>query len=263
MVRVMPSRVVQMIDELFPHAAKGIKGALMAGHGPYLFALVKLLKGVPDELIEGNADGYVDLVLAVSTIEDTLEHWRLRGNVGEMPHMKGDDVASVIRRVLVKCPDEFPAPAAAELLFITDWALRENIRRDVGALERALSNAEWKAATVLAGATIEALLHWRLQGPSPGPVVISEAIDQLMVAGKMKKKPHSSLDHWELHQYIEVAGHLELLSEDTCNAAQLARNFRNLIHPGRAARLAQSCNSATAYSAIGALGHVIADLTPP
>ena len=52
-----------------------------------------------------------------------------------------------------------------------------------------------------------------------------------------------------------------LISPDTCNAARLARNFRNLIHPGRAARLAQVCDRATAYSAVGALEHVIRDLT--
>jgi hypothetical protein len=63
------------------------------------------------------------------------------------------------------------------------------------------------------------------------------------------------------HQFIEVAAQLDLLTPDTCNAARLAKNFRNLIHPGRAARLAQTCDRVTAYSAIGALEHVIRDLT--
>jgi hypothetical protein len=261
MARVMPSQVVQMIDGLFPHAAKGGRGGFMAGHGPHLFALVRLLQGVPDELITADAAGYLDLVLAVSTIEDTLEHWRLRGNVGEMPHVKGEDVASVIRRVLVKCPDEFPAPAATELLFIADTALRENIRRDVGAVQRALSNAEWKAATVLAGATIEALLHWRLQEPLPGPAAITATVTALVKNGTIKKQPNTNLDRWELHHFIAVADELRLLSPDTCNAARLAQNFRNLIHPGRSARLGQACNRGTALSAAGALEHVIVDLT--
>jgi hypothetical protein len=54
---------------------------------------------------------------------------------------------------------------------------------------------------------------------------------------------------------------LDLLRPDTSTAAKLAKNFRNLIHPGRAARLAQTCDRATAYSAIGALEHVIRDLS--
>jgi hypothetical protein len=44
-------------------------------------------------------------------------------------------------------------------MFITDDALRNSIRGDIGAAERAFANFEWKAATVLAGAAIEALLH--------------------------------------------------------------------------------------------------------
>jgi hypothetical protein len=176
-----------------------------------------------------------------------------------MAYVKGFDAVTVIRRLLAKCPDEFPSTSIG-LLFISDLALRDNIRADLGAVNRALSNGEWKAATVLSGATIEALLHWRLQESSPGPVAVNGAINLLVTNGKMSK-PHVNLDYWDLHHFIEVAGHLKLLSDDTCNAARLARNFRNLIHPGRVARLAQSCNRATAYSAAGALEHVIVDLT--
>jgi hypothetical protein len=74
-------------------------------------------------------------------------------------------------------------------------------------------------------------------------------------------KPDSNIDRWELHHFIEVAGHLNLLKPDTSSAARLARSFRNLIHPAAAARLAQTCDRATAYSAIGALEHVIRDLS--
>lgn len=89
-----------------------------------------------------------------------------------MTHVKGFDAVTVIRRALAKCPDEYPPSPTTELLFIKDPALRENIRQDLGASNRALSNAEWKAATVLAGAAIEALLRWRLQEPSPDPAAI-------------------------------------------------------------------------------------------
>jgi hypothetical protein len=166
----------------------------------------------------------------------------------------------VIRRALAKCPDEYPPSTTTELLFINDTALRENIRRDLGATERALNNAEWKAAAVLAGATIEALLHWRLQEPAPGATAIQPAVTLLVGNGTISK-PHNNVDRWELHQFIEVAGHLGLLKPDTCSAARLAQNFRNLIHPGRAARLAQTCNRGTAYSAVGALDQVIHDLS--
>jgi hypothetical protein len=261
MSRVMPSQVVQTIDEQLPHASKNLPNAqLVAADGWRFLGILNLLKDVPDELITVSPADYSDLILAKSTIEDHLAHWRARGNVGNMANVKGFDAVTVIRRVLTKCPDEYPPSTTTELLFIKDDALRDNIRRDLGAINRALNNAEWKAATVLAGATIEALLHWRLQEPSPGSAAIDAAIGVLVADGKISK-PDSDLDQWELHHFIEVATYLKLLKPDTCNAARLARNFRNLIHPGRAARLAQTCDRATAYSAVGALEHVIRDLT--
>jgi hypothetical protein len=193
-------------------------------------------------------------------LEEHLAHWRARGNVGNMAHVKGVDAVTVIRRALAICQDEYPPSTTTELLFIKDAALGENIRRDLGAAHRALNNGEWKAATVLAGATIEALLHWRLQEPLPGATAVQAAVTTLVVNGTISK-PDNNVDRWELHHFIEVAGHLNLLKPDTSSAARLARSFRNLIHPGRAARLAQTCDRATAHSAIGALEHVIRDLT--
>ena len=185
--------------------------------------------------------------------------WRVRGAVGDMAHVKGLDAITVVH-VLARCADEYPPSSTTELSFIKDNELRESIRRDAGAANRALNNAEWKAATVLAGATIEALLHWRLQEPPPDSVAIQSAVDAL-VAAKTFNEPHKDPDRWQLHHFIEVAAHLNLIGSDTSSAARLAQNFRNLIHPGRAARLAQTCDRATAYSAIGALEHVIRDLT--
>ena len=119
------------------------------------------------------------------------------------------------------------------------------MRRDLGAANRALNYAEWKAATVLAGATIEALLHWGLQQTPPELAAIQDSIRALVASGTIGQ-PRGDIDRWELHHFIEVAAHLNLLKPDTCSAARLAQNFRNLIHPGRAARLAQTCDHATA-----------------
>ncbi len=261
MARVMPSQLLQTIDELFPHAAKGnVRAMLTIGASAQLIGILNLLKDVPDELMTVPPAEYADLVLARSTIEETLGYWKARGDVGEMAPVKGCDVVTIIRRVLAKCPDEYPPPVTTELLFIADAPLRDSIRQDLGAANRALNNAEWKAATVLAGAAIEALLHWRLQEPLPGTAAVQAAVTAL-VSSRAMTTPDSNIDRWELHHFIEVAAHLNLLKPDTRSAAQLARNFRNLIHPGRAARLAQTCDRATALSALGALEHVIRDLT--
>jgi hypothetical protein len=261
MPRTMPSQVVRTIDELFSHAAKNQhRVALGAGHSSLYRGILNLIREIPSELIVLSPGDYADFVLATSTIEEHLEIWITRGNAGDMRHVKDDDVITIIRRLLASCPDEYPPPSTTELLFIADDALRSSIRQDIGASNRALANAEWKAATVLAGATIEALLHWRLQQPPPDAPAIDAAITRL-VAAKTIDQPNKQQDRWGLHHFIEVATELNLIGQDTRNAAKLARNFRNLIHPGRAARLGQTCDRATAYSAIGALEHVIRDLS--
>lgn len=261
MAHVMPSQVVATIDDLFPNA-KDLGGftPLSQGDSMQLRCVLNLLKEVPDQLIILPPADYSMLVLAKSTIEETLVIWRSTSRTAAMAHVKGADAVTVIRQALAKCQDEYPPPATAELPFINDAELRDNIRGDLGATERALNNAEWKAATVLAGATIEALLHWRLQEPSPGLAAAQAAGATLAASGKISR-PSNDIDRWELHHFIEVAAHLNLIKPDTCSAARLAQNFRNLIHPGRAARLAQTCNRATAHSAVGALLHVIGDLT--
>jgi hypothetical protein len=131
MARIMPSQVVQTIDELFPHAARNDRHQFVdATAGPQLLGILNLLRDVPDELIVLTQADYSELVLAKSTIEDHLAHWRSRGIGGNTAHVKEFDVVTVIRRALAKCPDEYPPSTTTELLFINDAALRENIRRD-------------------------------------------------------------------------------------------------------------------------------------
>ena len=68
---------------------------------------------------------------------------------------------------------------------------------------------------------------------------------------------------WHLHEYVEVAAHLGILRADTASQVRLAREFRNLIHPGRSARLRQKCDRGTALSALAAVDLVVRDLSGP
>ena len=259
MARVMPSQVVQTIDSLYPHARNNSPGHQLIGNSAKLQGVLNLLRKVPDELIALPSADYAEVILAQRTIDDTLAYWRSNiSAVGHIAPVGAFDVMTVIRRALAKCSDEYPPSTTTELMFIKDDELRESIRQDIGNASRALIDNEWKAATVLAGAAIEALLHWRLKDPTPGPAAVQSAVRSLTGT---KKMPFSDIDRWDLDQFIEVAVQLRLIEPDTSTAAKLAKNFRNLIHPGRAARLAQSCDRATAYSAIGALEHVIRDLS--
>jgi hypothetical protein len=161
----------------------------------------------------------------------------------------------------VKCPESSPAPGTSELNFITDTDLRTNLRNDIGAINRALANGEWKAATVLAGSAAEALLLWALrQRP---PAAITSAIIAARTSGNMTANPDpNDLDRWNLHECIEVSAELGIIKPNTAKQTRLAKDFRNFIHPGVAQRLGEKCDRATALSAVAGMEHVVRDLTP-
>jgi hypothetical protein len=124
-----------------------------------------------------------------------------------------------------------------------------------------LSNGEWKAATVLAGSAIEALLLWALPSKR-SPTDITNAVIALKSNGTLAGKQGSGpLDEWHLHEYTGVAEKLSIIKKETAIQARLAKDFRNLIHPGRAQRLGQKCDRATALSAVAGVEHVVRDLS--
>jgi hypothetical protein len=175
------------------------------------------------------------------------------------PFSTKTDPVGRIRAALDQCPDESPAPGTEELRFITDADLRTNLRNDIGAINLALSNGEWKAATVLAGSAIEALLLWALQQRPQAEITI--ATTTLQTARTLTSTVPADLEDWVLHQYTEVAVQLGAIGPATATEVRLAKGFRNLIHPGRAQRLGQTCDRGTALSCVAALEHVVRDLS--
>src|SRR5262249_2883015 len=71
-------------------------------------------------------------------------------------------------------------------------------------------------------------------------------------------KPRKPLESWDFADYIRIAKGLNIINENTATQAHLAREFRNLIHPGRAQRTGQACDKATAFSP----SHAIAVFDP-
>jgi hypothetical protein len=78
----------------------------------------------------------------------------------------------------------------------------------------------------------------------------------------LPRSPQGILERWDLAEYIAVAEALTTIDVDTAQQARLAKNFRNLIHPGRAQRLAQVCDRGTALAALAAVAMVVRCLTP-
>jgi hypothetical protein len=190
MPNVMPSQVVLVIEKFFSHVTKNNPGdgLIHSGQLDSLQGVVNLIREIPSELINVRPDQYADMVLAIAIIEEQGKFRIGRGTSFQLPAIKSVDVATVLYRVLSQCPDEFPPADTAELVFVTDADLRHSVRQDMGAINRAVAHAEWKAATVLAGAAIEALLLWRLGVQPPTDSHVSAAITSLLTKGALKDK---------------------------------------------------------------------------
>ncbi|MFA5180593.1 MAG: hypothetical protein WC405_04685 [Syntrophales bacterium] len=265
MARIVPSQVVEMIDQMFPQAKDESQKAfsLELIHLPQLSAIISLIEQIPPELINVNGRYYMELEASRAAIKTAMQCWQGPGgnNRFELNQLKGFSALSpitLIRRALAECRDAYPAASTTDLKFITDPDLSEALRIDLGSTNLALSNGEWKAATVLAGSIVEALLLWALQQRTT--TEIQNAIVDLKSKSVSINHNASNLEDWLLYELIEVSEKLKIIIADTAKQARLAKDFRNLIHPGRNIRLRQTCNRATALSAVAAVEHVIEDL---
>ena len=132
---------------------------------------------------------------------------------------------------------------------------------DISAVESALINGEWKAATIIAGSCCEALLLYGLQHKE-------NATAGSIATGCAEINWHGStplvgdlLDRsWNLFAYAEVAHHLQIISSTTKTELAPSREYRNLIHPAKSVRLNMPFDRGTAFVGAGALEHVVSDL---
>ena len=143
-----------------------------------LSALLNLLDQIPEELMPTDNDAYMDFVLGTNAIRHAVAVWRSGDQKTILKPLKrwgGRNAVALIWKALSVAPDEAPAPTTKTLSFITDAAARMNLQNDAAAVERAIHNGEWKAATVLGGSVIEAMLLWALQQESKAALAASSA----------------------------------------------------------------------------------------
>lgn len=263
MAQVFPSLVVDLIDRTFKVAKTQTEAQNQVFHidktySSTIAAIIGLLNRIPQELLTFSGHNSILYYSSVLALENSLEMWKSSNKpLDRIPGLGFRNPVSIIRQILAECPDEFPSKDTNKLVFIDHSALRLNLEIDISATNKALSNGEWKAANVLSGSIIEALILWSLSKFSEEEV--GKAGDQLLKDGVFQSKPSKNLDQWNLHQYIEVALKLDVITSDTATQLRLAKEFRNLIHPGREKRLQKKCNRATALSAAAGVEHIVND----
>lgn len=253
-IMLTPSAAVSVLEASFPFVAQppadGKVGGNFAGK---VAALTSVIERIPDALIVLEPADHAAFVAAVAELQSALAIWQSRGtSVGDIKFV----VFRSIRDLLLKCPDRAGAGAVAAFDFIKDPALEADLAMDMTEVNTALANAEWKSATVIAGSVVEALLLWEHQQDATRTGAAVKAV----VAKQLIKQPAANVLEWTLHPFIEVAFEAGVLTDRTAKLARLTKDYRNLIHPGRAARLAQKPDRSTALAATAAAEAVIAEL---
>jgi len=260
----VPSATVRYIDQVFPEVQSSKTPVYYWQHSSKVQGLLAQIEAIPEYLITLTEQDYVDFSLAILEIKEAVVLWRtdkhhkLDRVIGKKPDI---NPITLLRSLLDKLVDDGVNPNSPELAFVNDLDFRTLLRVDISSTERALNNNEWKAATVLAGSVVEALLldsimsNTRIED-------INAITERLISEGRLTKSPHKKkYEKWKFFELIEVAhgmGLIKLPTRDLCTAT---RHFRNLIHPGEALRKSMSCTRPTALAAFAALLKTIEDLT--
>jgi hypothetical protein len=188
-----------------------------------------------------------------------MDYWAAHGDQSfDLAPGYTTDPVTLLYFLLSKCPDEAPASATTGLDFLKDELQRRDLRTDKSDSDRALSNGEWKAATVLSGSLVEALLLWAVQQKQAN---IASTLAAIRSRGAALPRGNRAVEDWSLHEYIEVSAELEIIDTKTAQQCRLAKGFRNLIHPGAEQRRSEKCRRPEALAAAAAVEHVIRDLS--
>ena len=127
-----------------------------------------------------------------------------------------------------------------EFDFIVDARFRESLMKDYVEFQASLSGEAWKAALVLLGSIVEALL-----------------VDHLLATMYQKRTGADPLK-MQLADLIAACEKEKIISTKTAALSTVVREYRNLIHPGRTIRLGETASKSAAIVA-GELLQLIVD----
>jgi len=105
--------------------------------------------------------------------------------------------------------------------FITVREFRESLERDYAEMRACFAAQAWKSVQVVAGSIIESLLV--------------DYLSSTTAVGRPQKDPL----RLDLAEAITLCRTEKAISDRTADLCSVIRSYRNLIHPGRAIRLAE------------------------
>lgn len=251
MPNVVPSDVVAAIDDFFgPRRSELNSDSIQSFYQTEVQSVLALLQELPKELITLSPREYLELKRSAAVLEVSVVKWN-RGVDYPVEDRSRKDPLETIRRLLAKCSDLAPPPEP-ELPFISDLDLRNGIQDRIQAAWIDFGAREWMGATVIAGNAMEALLLWALK-----------QLDVDQSSGVERTQRDEALDKRDLVDLIKKAANASLISQATATQAGMARDSRNLLHPGRVSRSGTSCTKASALTALTAIYRIIEDFKAP
>jgi hypothetical protein len=252
MPHVLPSQAVIVISRLWDFTDRrdlNLNPNIGWNQAGKIASVLAVVDAVPMAFLAVDGATFAEFVEAKAALSTFIDAAHAHGSSAAA----SGRYLTVIRLVLEKCPDQVVPASVTTLGFVGDPTLRESLRRDIAEVEQALVDGEWKSATVVGGSVIEALL---LSGLDQHRTEAQAEGAKLPANGTT-----APLENWDLFQYAEVAARLRIIKTETVAQLKIARGFRNLIHPGRAVRLQQNCDRATARAVAAGIDFVTRDLS--
>lgn len=277
MPKVVPSQIIEYIDSRFPAAKKQSDGeGSMVKYGSSYHAavntIIEMIEQLPQNLINLTGEDYIIFIEALNELKGAIAFWnsdhvaKMKYEIYKMKDGSKWNPITFLRNSLSKCPDQGIDMTASGLSFIDDAEFREALRQDISFVNQALFNAEWKAATILTGSVIEALLLYAINKikenePDKFEELRNKVIEDDRLEERLISKPPNNPNDWKLYQYIPFSLTAGTISVSTAKGCLVAKDFRNLIHPGVSIRKNLQCDRGTALKTIGGMEHVINDLS--
>jgi hypothetical protein len=241
-MRIIPSQVVQATNQLFGGESRNELniGMIQYSHRHNVKTILSLLDQIPSSLITLEFNEYMQYLQSCAALTSAVALWNA-GQYQAAENAGGSDPIARIRRLLLKCPDEIP-PAYPEFAFVSDDDVRDAVTEAARAAWVNFQAQQWLGATVFAAVAIESLLLWALKQESTSA------------------SEREALDKQHLADFIKRGEDTKLLRSGSADQARLAKDARNLIHPGRVAREGTSCDKGSALAALAGLERVAIDL---